>query len=47
MRFVKFLLVTLAVGLGAWIARLLAHSKVPLPEGSWREIPMDELERRK
>jgi hypothetical protein len=29
--------------LGAWIGRLAAHSKVPTPEGRWREIPEDDL----
>ena len=29
--------------LGAWIGRLMAHSKVPQPEGRWREIDPQEL----
>jgi hypothetical protein len=28
---------------GAWWGRLKAHSKVPPPEGHWREVQEDEL----
>jgi hypothetical protein len=30
-------------GVGIWLGRLIAHSKVPPPEGKWREIPPEEL----
>jgi hypothetical protein len=33
-----------ATGLGLWLGRLIAHSKVPPPEGRWREVPPEELE---
>ena len=46
MRFTKVVLIVVAAGIGAWIARLLAHSKVPLPEGSWREISIEDLARK-
>jgi hypothetical protein len=35
--------VVLVGGLVAWWARLFAHSKVPPPEGRWREISEDDL----
>ena len=28
---------------GLWWARLRAHSKVPSPQGRWREVTEDEL----
>ena len=30
-------------GLAVWWGRLLAHAKVPPPEGRWREVPPDSL----
>jgi ABC-type xylose transport system permease subunit len=33
----------IGAGVGVWLGRLIAHSKVPPPEGKWREIPPDEL----
>jgi hypothetical protein len=35
--------VLLLGGLAGWWARLAAHSKVPPPEGRWREITEDDL----
>jgi hypothetical protein len=29
--------------LGVWWGRLVAHSKIPPPEGRWREITPEEL----
>lgn len=43
MKFLRFVVMLALAGLGAWIGRLLAHSKVPLPEGRWREVSPDEL----
>ena len=42
MKLIKFLLVAIVAGLAAWIGRLMAHSKVPLPEGRWREIDLSQ-----
>jgi hypothetical protein len=35
----------LAIGgaLVVWAARVVAHSKVPPPEGHWRELDLEEL----
>ena len=33
----------IGAGIGVWLGRLIAHSKVPPPEGKWREIPPAEL----
>jgi len=33
----------IGAGVGVWLGRLIAHSKVPPPEGRWREIPPEEL----
>lgn len=43
MRLIRPIILVLLAGLGAWLARLLAHSKVPQPEGRWREIGPEEL----
>lgn len=31
-------------GAGAWVGRLLAHSKTPPPEGRWSELSDDILD---
>ena len=43
MKPIKLLITLLLLGLGVWIGRLMAHSKVPQPEGRWREIGPEEL----
>ena len=43
MKLIRLIVLLLIAGLGAWLARLLAHSKVPQPEGRWREISPEEL----
>jgi hypothetical protein len=40
---IRFAGLLFATGLGVWLGRLIAHSKVPPPEGRWREIPPEEL----
>jgi hypothetical protein len=42
-RVVRVVAVVLAGGAAAWWARLMAHAKVPPPEGRWREIDEDDL----
>ena len=43
MRLLRLIVFVVLAGIGAWIGRLVAHSKVPLPEGRWREIDPEEL----
>lgn len=43
MKPIRLSLIVLLAGLGVWIGRLLAHSKVPPPEGRWREIDPGDL----
>ena len=43
MTLIRFVLWVLFIGIGIWIGRLMAHSKVPPPEGRWREIAPEEL----
>ena len=43
MNLMRLLFWLLVIGLGVWIGRLMAHSKVPPPEGRWREIAPEEL----
>lgn len=33
----------LLVAFGLWLGRLVAHSKLPPPEGRWRELGDDAL----
>jgi hypothetical protein len=42
-RIARMAAIVLLGGLAAWWARLFAHSKVPPPEGRWREISEDDL----
>jgi hypothetical protein len=32
--------IVVGAALGAWWVRLIAHSKVPPPEGRWRELEL-------
>ncbi len=43
MRLARLIILFFLAGFGAWIGRLVAHAKVPLPEGRWREIDVTEL----
>ena len=43
MRPMRLVVLLLLAALGTWIGRLVAHSKVPQPEGRWREISPEEL----
>ncbi|MBW3594761.1 MAG: hypothetical protein KY391_04210 [Actinobacteria bacterium] len=43
MKLVRVLVLVILGGFGAWLGRLLAHSKLPLPEGQWREVPPEEF----
>lgn len=43
MNLIRLVFWLLVIGLGVWIGRLMAHSKVPPPEGRWREIAPEEL----
>ena len=43
MRLLRLVVLMVLAALGAWIGRLVAHSKVPQPEGRWREIDPEEL----
>ena len=43
MKFVRFVSLLGLAAIGAWIGRLVAHSKVPPPEGRWREVSLGEL----
>jgi hypothetical protein len=43
MRPARLLFVLTLIALGVWIGRLMAHSKIPPPEGRWREIGPEEL----
>jgi hypothetical protein len=36
----RLAVIVLGVALGAWWGRLLAHSKVPPPEGRWSELKL-------
>lgn len=47
MKLLRLLLLLALAGLGAWLGRLMAHSKVPLPEGRWREVSPQELGERR
>ena len=40
---VRVVAVVVLGALAGWWARLMAHSKVPPPEGRWREISEDDL----
>ena len=40
---IKLAVLLFLTAVGAWIGRLLAHSKVPQPEGRWREIDVSDL----
>ncbi|HZA39604.1 MAG TPA: hypothetical protein VFA00_03165 [Actinomycetota bacterium] len=42
-RFLRAVGLAIGAGVGIWLGRLIAHSKVPPPEGKWREIPPEEL----
>jgi hypothetical protein len=42
-RAMRVVVVLVLGGLAGWWARLAAHSKVPPPEGRWREITEDDL----
>ncbi len=44
MRVIRIAGVVVLAAFGAWIARLMAHSKVPHPEGRWREIDLDDFD---
>jgi hypothetical protein len=43
MKLIRLFFWVLVIGLGVWVGRLMAHSKVPPPEGRWREIAPEEL----
>jgi hypothetical protein len=43
MKLVRLILLALLAAVGAWIGRSIAHSKVPQPQGRWREIDPEEL----
>lgn len=40
----RFLSWLALAGFAVWLGRLIAHSKVPSPEGLWRELTPEELE---
>lgn len=42
-RYLRAAGLAIGAGVGIWLGRLIAHSKVPPPEGKWREIPPEEL----
>jgi hypothetical protein len=37
-RIVRLLGLAVLVALSVWLGRLVAHSKLPPPEGRWREL---------
>ncbi len=43
MRIIKLTITLLLAGFGVWVGRLIAHSKMPQPEGRWREVAPEEL----
>ena len=43
MKLAKLVVLLFLTAIGAWIGRLLAHAKVPQPEGRWREIDVTDL----
>ena len=43
MKPLRLVVTLMLIALGVWVGRLMAHSKVPQPEGRWREITPEEL----